>query len=145
MFLVFGGRDETNIFSDLYIYNIDTNSWSKATTSDDSQPKSRFGHTSVVNKKSMFVFGGWDGNETLNDIKVFNIETSSWQTLANVKGSVKGRYRHTAACNDHAMYIFGGIDQQQERFNDIYEFVFETLTWSRLITIGNAPSKRTFH
>jgi N-acetylneuraminic acid mutarotase len=43
------------------------------------------------------------------------------------------------------MYVFGGIDQQQERFNDIFEFTFDTQTWTRLITIGNAPSKRTFH
>lgn len=43
------------------------------------------------------------------------------------------------------MYIHGGIDQQQERFNDIYEFVFDTKTWTRIITFGTAPSKRTFH
>jgi hypothetical protein len=36
-------------------------------------PKSRFGHTAVVNNKSMYVFGGWDGNDTLNDISVYNV------------------------------------------------------------------------
>lgn len=43
------------------------------------------------------------------------------------------------------MYIFGGINSQQERFNDIFEFVYETKTWTRVITIGNAPTSRTFH
>ena len=58
----------------------------------------------------MYVFGGWNGSETLSDVQQFNLETHEWKTLENVNGSVKGRYRHTAATNDYAMYIFGGID-----------------------------------
>lgn len=58
----------------------------------------------------MYVFGGWDGNETMNDIQIYNIELHNWRSLSNVKGSIKGRYRHTASANDYAMYVFGGID-----------------------------------
>ena len=43
------------------------------------------------------------------------------------------------------MYVFGGIDYHQERFNDVCEFIFETKTWSRVVTCGNAPTSRTFH
>ena len=43
------------------------------------------------------------------------------------------------------MFIFGGIDQHQERFNDIHEFNFESLSWTRVITIGQPPSPRSFH
>jgi N-acetylneuraminic acid mutarotase len=43
------------------------------------------------------------------------------------------------------MYIFGGIDQHHERFNDIHELVYDTASWTRVITIGNPPSPRTFH
>ena len=128
---------------------IETNSWEQQIVSIKSdsviEAKARFGHTSAIYKNSLYIFGGWDGGETLNDIQVYDIERNQWRVLSNIKGSIKGRYRHTSAFNDYAMYIFGGIDQQQERFNDIYEFVFETNSWSRVITIGNAPSKRTFH
>lgn len=43
-----------------------------------SEPKLRFGHTSVVHKNYMYVFGGWDGNVTLNDLNVFDFENEAW-------------------------------------------------------------------
>jgi N-acetylneuraminic acid mutarotase len=69
----------------------------------------RFGHTAVVNQNKIYVFGGWDGNQTLSDILEYNIFSNIWRVL-ETKGSIKGRYRHTAASNDKAMYVFGGID-----------------------------------
>jgi hypothetical protein len=38
------------------------------------EPKLRFGHTAVVHGKYMYVFGGWDGNVTLNDLNMFDFE-----------------------------------------------------------------------
>lgn len=58
----------------------------------------------------MYVFGGWDGNVTLNDLNVFNLETNLWYQLNSVKGQIKGRYRHSATITDSSMFIFGGID-----------------------------------
>lgn len=43
------------------------------------------------------------------------------------------------------MFVFGGIDQFQERFNDLYEFVFFTNTWHKILTCGTPPTSRTFH
>lgn len=43
------------------------------------------------------------------------------------------------------MFIFGGIDQNQERFNDINEFNFDSQMWTRVIASGSTPSTRTFH
>ena len=91
------------------------------------------------------MFGGWDGNITLSDIAIFDLDLSIWLQPANIKGAVKGRYRHTAVSTETSMFIFGGIDQQQERFNDIQEYVFLTQSWARVITVGNSPSSRTFH
>ena len=30
------------------------------------EPNIRFGHTAIVHKSLMYVFGGWDGTETLD-------------------------------------------------------------------------------
>ena len=43
------------------------------------------------------------------------------------------------------MFIFGGIDQNQERFNDINQFNFDSQTWTRVLATGSSPSTRTFH
>jgi hypothetical protein len=58
----------------------------------------------------MYVFGGWDGNITLNDLNIFDLETQVWMTLTGVKGAIKGRYRHSATATETSMFIFGGID-----------------------------------
>jgi len=59
----------------------------------------------------MVIFGGWDGNVTLNDICFFDLEDMSWYQISNVKGQIKGRYRHSAVATDSSMFVFGGIDQ----------------------------------
>ena len=59
----------------------------------------------------MIVFGGWDGNETLNHILIYKIVENKWKIINDAKGSIKGRYRHTAVNTDKSMYVFGGIDQ----------------------------------
>lgn len=74
------------------------------------EPKLRFGHTAVVRKNCMYVFGGWDGKVTLNDLSMYDFERKLWFSLTNTKGVVKGRYRHTASVTDTSMFIFGGID-----------------------------------
>jgi hypothetical protein len=51
-----------------------------------SEQKLRFGHTAVVNKNLMYVFGGWDGNITLNDLMAFDLDLLVWLTPANIKG-----------------------------------------------------------
>jgi hypothetical protein len=58
----------------------------------------------------VYVFGGWDGNITLSDLNVYDIENNLWFSLENVKGSIKGRYRHSSAATNTSMFVFGGID-----------------------------------
>lgn len=107
-------------------------------------PGARFGHTAVVNGNLMYIFGGWDGHFTLNHLLIFDLNSYKW-IEAETTGDIPARYRHSAVTTTDAMYVFGGIDHTQQRFNDIYEFNYKTRNWSILVTIGDAPSKRTFH
>lgn len=76
----------------------------------ESEPKLRFGHSAVVFQHYLYVFGGWDGNITLSDLTIFDLDLNLWLQPSNIKGMVKGRYRHTATTTDTSMFIFGGID-----------------------------------
>lgn len=58
----------------------------------------------------MYVFGGWDGNVTLDDLAIYNFDLNQWFSLNDVKGQVKGRYRHSACTTETSMFVFGGID-----------------------------------
>lgn len=58
----------------------------------------------------MFLFGGWDGIATLNDLWEYNLKDNTWQEIKCEGEPIKGRYRHTAVVNRSSMFIFGGID-----------------------------------
>ena len=59
-------------------------------------PKIRFGHTAVINQNHMYIFGGWDGQVTLNDLSVFDLIACIWLRPKRIQGIIEGRYRHTA-------------------------------------------------
>ena len=108
--MAYGGRDEASIFSDLFIFDAETNLWLQA---HNDSLKQRFGHSAVSRRNQVYFFGGWNGQETLNDIQCLEFSSQGQvtiSTLGGCKGEIKGRYRHTASCNDTAMYIHGGID-----------------------------------
>lgn len=88
------------------------------------EPKIRFGHTAVVYKHFMYIFGGWDGQVTLNDLSAFDLEKQIWLEPKNVSGQIDGRYRHTACATSRSMFVFGGINLALTRFDDIHEFDF---------------------
>lgn len=108
-------------------------------------PKIRFGHTAVINKHYMYILGGWDGQMTLNDLSIFDLNLYIWLSPRNMTGSIEGRYRHTACATSNAMYVFGGINLALKRFNDIHEYNFESQAWTRRISLDITPTSRTFH
>lgn len=55
------------------------------------------------------------------------------------------RYRHGCVVIDDSMIVFGGVDKDQHRFNELAEFDFNTGVWSKLDTVGEIPTGRTFH
>jgi N-acetylneuraminic acid mutarotase len=78
MFLMYGGRDETKIYCDLWLYHIERNEWEEIQISPGLGMTPRFGHTSVMHNYKMLIFGGWDGNQTLSDILEYNLASNQW-------------------------------------------------------------------
>ena len=93
----------------------------------------------------MYIFGGWDGQVTLDDLCVFDFNQLTWLKPKSIKGNIEGRYRHTACSTQNAMYVFGGINLALTRFNDIHEFNFGTHCWTRRVSFDITPTSRTFH
>ena len=93
----------------------------------------------------MYIFGGWDGQMTLNDLSIFDMNSRIWLQPRRMHGNIEGRYRHTACATQNAMYVFGGINLALKRFNDIHEYNFELQTWTRRISLDISLTPRTFH
>lgn len=143
--LVFGGFDGQNRFNDLRELQLREGRWSHISAPRTSTPQSRFGHTAVVYGHSMFVFGGWDGHDTLQELLEYNISSNMWIQLPARGAPPRARYRHTAVVCGDAMFTFGGVDKTQYRFPDLHEYSFTLRQWSKVNTTSVQPSARTFH
>jgi N-acetylneuraminic acid mutarotase len=75
---MYGGRDETKIYSDLWLFHIERNEWQEIQVSQGLGMTPRFGHTAVTHNSKMLIFGGWDGNQTLSDILEYNVVKNQW-------------------------------------------------------------------
>ncbi|CAD7960621.1 unnamed protein product [Amoebophrya sp. A120] len=143
---VFGGFDGRSRFDDLRRFSIDYNRWEHI-PQQQATPMARFGHSACMYGSSMYVFGGWNGHDTLDDLSEFSTTTGTWYHIPGRGNVPTSRYRHSAIVYGCCMFLFGGVDKQQNRYNDLYEFNFDSRNWSRINTSGEIarPTPRTFH
>ena len=94
----------------------------------------------------MFIIGGWNGHDTMDDIYQYSFPSNLWFEIRRLKGvRPKPRYRHSAVVMKKTIFIFGGVDTSQQRFNDLFSYEVETRKWSEIDTSGVVPQQRTFH
>lgn len=49
--------------------------WTKLNSSTDSSPPSkRSGHSMALRERELYIFGGYDGTDCLNDLYAFNLD-----------------------------------------------------------------------
>lgn len=76
----------------------------------------RWGHTSVVYDKKIYIFGGRFSND-LNDLLIFDPSNNSIKTMKTTAQLPKARRRHSACFVGSCMIIFGGFNG--EYYNDL--------------------------
>ena len=93
----------------------------------------------------MFVFGGWDGNDTINSITTYSFVSNYWYEEVVLSIKPTARYRHASTIIGNSMFIFGGVDKNSTRFDDLLEYNFDKREWKIIETGGQVPTPRTFH
>ena len=72
--LIYGGFVNGERTSEIYKYYFKDNKWEFVQSLGDRVPPKRAGHSAIIYKDSMFVFGGKDeDNNKLNDLWEFNL------------------------------------------------------------------------
>ncbi len=94
---------------------------------------------SGLSEPSLIIFGGEDAGGTINnDIRVFSINSKTFEKL-NVSGTKPSpRTFHTAAISDSKLIIIGG-KANSGAINDIWSFDFTTKKWTQVNS--NIPLK----
>ena len=77
--LVFGGCDGWNYFNDLYSFDFPKREWAPVRVTGTA-PGARSAPATVVHAEqgAMYVFGGYDGARSLNDLFRFDFRSSEW-------------------------------------------------------------------
>ncbi|CAN0009206.1 unnamed protein product, partial [Phaeothamnion confervicola] len=123
--------------------------WSKVDPNFDDgarvAPCQRSLHVAAVLNDSIYVFGGYDGSNRVNDFYEFSIPTRVWTLVPAAGRPPSPRDRHTGVVHGNSFYVFAGFDGTQ-RVNDFFEFSFATKQWAPVqASAGVAPSPRHSH
>lgn len=127
--IVFGGGDGPHYFNDVWIFDTCANTWSKGSGSTVGVPIPRRAHTSETVNNKIYIFGGGDGVQALNDVNILDPDIFSWTSVkARGFGIPKGRGYHRSALLGKAMYVFGGSDGKS-CFSDMNYFDTSSHIW----------------
>lgn len=146
---VFGGGEGGEYYNDVYVLDTATRRWYHPLSSDVPEserttpyPPPRRAHTSVLYKNKLWIFGGGNGNNALNDVWTLDLsgglDRLRWEEVVTHGEKPSSRGYHTANLIGNVMVLVGGSDGQQ-CFSDIW-----CLNLGRLTTIDRELSYAQF-
>jgi len=145
---VFGGQLDDDFFDELWRFDLnglkETPTWQLVRSSTGGPPR-RTGHSAVVYKDRLYIFGGTDGNYHYNDTWCFDWATQSWSELKCVGYIPAPREGHAACMVDDIMYIFGGRGVDGNDLGDLASFKISSYRWFMFAHMGPAPFGRSGH
>jgi hypothetical protein len=137
---LFGGRNGTKFFNDLWVFEAGEPGWRRIET--DSSPPARSGHSLVLQPGSgrLFLFGGFSFNKSgevkfHNDLWIYS-DDLGWEREFIANGPA-ARAWHAALASKDAMVIFGGFGGPPHYYlQDIWSLDLGELSFRRIATDG---------
>ena len=120
---VFRGGNGRAYLNDLHALNVDTYKWRKVNSSGK-PPQQRANHASAVLEETseLFIFGGWNGKERLNDIHILDTKTSVWSAPRIFGEPPHPRAGMTLTASRGRLFLFGGSGTSSKCFHDLQIF-----------------------
>jgi|GEM_PF-3324194 len=141
-FYLFGGRDGSTYYNDVWEYNPATKTWSLITTTGTA-PSSRCGHRAIIyNSTNMYVIGGYNGSSYYNDVHELNLSTLVWTQKSPSGGPPATRAYHSATLAGSNITVFGGYNGSA--LNDVWRYSITGNSWTQR-TVASPPSARYNH
>jgi len=119
-------------YNDVHVFDFKMKHW-RSVAAEGQIPMKRTSHSAVMYKDKMYVFGGFSGEEYLNDLFEFDMVTETWTDVSPLcRGDIPlPRSRFCAAVHDNCMYILGGWNKVGY-FADFCMYNFDTRVWSNI-------------
>ncbi|KAB0794495.1 hypothetical protein PPYR_11334 [Photinus pyralis] len=135
---VFGGEVGFSAGSEtpLWMYDIKNNNWKKIRTHKGAvTPKGRRGHSALVHKGTMLIYGGYqDLRGSCSELWGYHFDSGSWHLISSTTKSNPDlcpppRHKHSAILHEDAMWVYGGMTDLQER-SDLWKWDTVSSTWT---------------
>ncbi|GKZ01433.1 hypothetical protein MPSEU_001094100 [Mayamaea pseudoterrestris] len=127
---VFRGGNGREYLNDLHALHVDTYTWSRVETTG-AIPQQRANHSSAMLEETgeLFIFGGWNGGERLNDIHILDTATNVW-TCPRVGGVLPHpRAGMTLTALRGRLFLFGGSGTSAKCFQDLQILDRQEMAW----------------
>lgn len=130
---------------DVHVLNTATFRWTKHPVSDlpyfendDILPYKRYGHTAVLYKDKIYVWGGRNDRGSCSVLFCFDTVWHCW-TAPKTTGKIPpARDGHTACVWKNKMFVVGGYEEESDAFAEsIYVLDLDTKDWSYVHIKGN--------
>ncbi|XP_006821248.1 leucine-zipper-like transcriptional regulator 1 [Saccoglossus kowalevskii] len=125
--------------------------WRRMPECDEFVGARRSKHTVVAYKDAIYVFGGDNGKNMLNDLLRFDVKDCSWGRAFTTGTPPASRYHHSAVVFSNSMFVFGGYtgdiysNSNLRNKNDLLEYKFNTGQWTEWRIEGRLPPARSAH
>ncbi|XP_064291046.1 uncharacterized protein LOC135309085 isoform X3 [Passer domesticus] len=131
------------ISQEFWEFHFDTGKWlCVCSPCHSSGPGARHGHSAVVYRTAMYLFGGLVGLTEQRDLWRWDFGSSSWSSIRTSQGPPPVVGHASIVCKD-SMLIFGGGISNSSPNDDLWKYHFITQTWKKLssTTKGNFSPK----
>jgi leucine-zipper-like transcriptional regulator 1 len=92
-------------------------------------PEARANHCSAVLGRKLFIFGGWNGQQRLNDVHVLDSDTMTWTQLAPRGVAPPPRAGMTLTRIGDRLYLYGGSGHGAKCFDDLQILDLKEMCW----------------
>jgi N-acetylneuraminic acid mutarotase len=140
-FYIFGGYDGATRLNDLHRFDFVTSCWSLVVPSNGISPSPRDRLAAISHRDCIYIWGGYDGSNRVNDLWKFDIGRNNWSSVESVGGTCPSpRHSHNAVEWDGKIFILFGYDGNYR--SDICEFNIARKTWVTIQARGQIPRAR---
>lgn len=128
--VVYGGyRSEVGLLSEVWVLDLHRLYWS-CPEYFGTPPEPRRGHGAGMVGSNMYVFGGYNGREHLDDFHVLDIKTMTWECIHGQGQGPSARRQHSVTVVGKHLVVYGGYDGKRY-LGDLFSFDTTHRWWKR--------------
>jgi hypothetical protein len=142
------GGVSSKIFNEFWVFNIEKKKWNQIQITQKDDPTARKGHTSIIIKDMIFIYGGEiPKDRPYEDLIIYNITTNKFfYPKIPIKKKINQRIGHICVGTNQTFLIQGGMDSRTQSIENTAFFynIFGNY-WQKLDCIGQPLPYRIYH